>query len=60
MQRQLGELGATEYAAHVTVNPDNASLTADIWTSMNVSRASADEAVESFEANLDDPDFDEE
>jgi hypothetical protein len=23
LQRQLGELGAAEYAAHVTVNPDN-------------------------------------
>ena len=26
VQRQLGELGATEYAAHVTVNPDNGRL----------------------------------
>ena len=26
LQRQLGELGATEYAAHVTVNPDNGRL----------------------------------
>ena len=26
VQRQLGELGATEFAAHVTVNPDNARL----------------------------------
>jgi hypothetical protein len=26
VQRQLGELGAAEYAAHVTVNPDNGRL----------------------------------
>jgi hypothetical protein len=26
VQRQLGELGATEYAAHVTVNADNGRL----------------------------------
>ena len=26
LQRQLGELGATERAAHVTVNPDNGRL----------------------------------
>lgn len=26
IQRQLGELGAAEYAAHVTVNPDNGKL----------------------------------
>ena len=26
VQRQLGELGATEYAAHVTVNPENGRL----------------------------------
>jgi hypothetical protein len=26
VQRQLGELGATEYAAHVTVNTDNGRL----------------------------------
>lgn len=26
VQRQLGELGATELAAHVTVNPDNGRL----------------------------------
>jgi len=26
VQRQLGELGATEHAAHVTVNPDNGRL----------------------------------
>jgi len=26
LQRQLGELGAAEYAAHVTVNPDNGRL----------------------------------
>jgi hypothetical protein len=26
LQRQLGELGATEYAAHVTVNPDSGRL----------------------------------
>ena len=26
IQRQLGELGATEYAAHVTVNADNGRL----------------------------------
>jgi hypothetical protein len=26
VQRQLGELGATEFAAHVTVNPDNGRL----------------------------------
>lgn len=26
LQRQLGELGATEYAAHVAVNPDNGRL----------------------------------
>ena len=26
LQRQLGELGATEHAAHVTVNPDNGRL----------------------------------
>ena len=26
VQRQLGELGTTEYAAHVTVNPDNGRL----------------------------------
>ncbi len=26
VQRQLGELGATEYAAHVTVNSDNGRL----------------------------------
>jgi hypothetical protein len=26
IQRQLGELGATEYASHVTVNPDNGRL----------------------------------
>jgi hypothetical protein len=26
VQRQLGELGAAEYASHVTVNPDNGRL----------------------------------
>lgn len=26
LQHQLGDMGATEYAAHVTVNPDNARL----------------------------------
>jgi len=26
LQRQLGELGAAEYSAHVTVNPDNGRL----------------------------------
>lgn len=26
IQRQLGELGVTEYASHVTVNPDNGRL----------------------------------
>ncbi len=26
LQRQLGQLGAAEYAAHVTVNPDNGRL----------------------------------
>ena len=26
LQRQLGELGAAEYAAHVTINPDNGRL----------------------------------
>lgn len=26
VQRQLGELGATEYASHVTVNPENGRL----------------------------------
>ena len=26
LQRQLGEIGATEYAAHVTVNPENGRL----------------------------------
>jgi len=26
LQRQLGELGASEYAAHVSVNPDNGRL----------------------------------
>lgn len=26
LQRQLGELGAAEYAAHVTLNPDNGRL----------------------------------
>ena len=26
VQRQIGELGATEYAAHVTVNPENGRL----------------------------------
>lgn len=26
LQRQMGEIGATEYAAHVTVNPDNGRL----------------------------------
>lgn len=26
VQRQLGELGATEFAAHVTVNPENGRL----------------------------------
>jgi hypothetical protein len=26
VQRQLGELGASEFAAHVTVNPDNGRL----------------------------------
>ena len=26
LQRQLGELGAAEYAAHVSVNPDNGRL----------------------------------
>ena len=26
LQRQLGELGATEYAAHVTLNPQNGRL----------------------------------
>jgi len=26
LQHQLGDLGATEYAAHVTVNPDNGRL----------------------------------
>ncbi|HSK92491.1 MAG TPA: hypothetical protein VLA76_00370 [Candidatus Angelobacter sp.] len=26
LQRQMGEIGATEYAAHVTVNPENGRL----------------------------------
>lgn len=43
----------------VTLNPDNGTLTADIWTALNVSRTSADEAVENFEGSLGDEAFDE-
>lgn len=43
----------------VLLDPDNGTLTADIWTSMNVSRASADRAAENFAASLGDPEFEE-
>lgn len=36
LQRQLGELGAAEYAAHVTVNPDNGRLRIYVATDLGL------------------------
>jgi hypothetical protein len=36
LQRQLGELGADEYAAHVTLNPDNGRLRIYVATDLGL------------------------
>jgi hypothetical protein len=36
VQRQLGELGADEYAAHVTLNPDNGRLRIYVATDLGL------------------------
>ena len=36
LQRQLGEMGATEYAAHATVNPDNGKLRVYVASDMGL------------------------
>jgi hypothetical protein len=36
LQRQLGELGADEYAAHVTLNPDNGRLRIYVATDLGM------------------------
>lgn len=36
LQRQLGEIGASEYAAHVTVNPENGRLRILVATDVGI------------------------
>lgn len=42
---------------NVQVNPDNATLTADMYEPLHVARTSADTAVALYRASLDDPEF---